>query len=143
MFPYSRRVMIVLIRSLYGVVSDGRVLGFSFHCRQQFERISRGSKHFVGSGFRPNCFSQCCVCRVSLTVSKPLDSCSPFHEAVVTSSAFPSHFLSLVLRAGISTGPYTQCGIRGPSEKAVVRWRCFPGRSVLLQMRRVLNPRKS
>ena len=25
-FPYSRRVKIVLIRSLYGVVSDGRVL---------------------------------------------------------------------------------------------------------------------
>ena len=27
MFPYSRTVMIVLRRSLYGVVSDGRVLG--------------------------------------------------------------------------------------------------------------------
>ena len=27
MFPYSGRVMIVLRRSLYGVVSDGRVLG--------------------------------------------------------------------------------------------------------------------
>ena len=27
MFPYSRRVMIVLRRSLYGVVCDGRVLG--------------------------------------------------------------------------------------------------------------------
>ena len=27
MFPYSRIVMIVLRRSLYGVVSDGRVLG--------------------------------------------------------------------------------------------------------------------
>ena len=29
MFPYSRRVMIVLRRSLYGVVSDRRVLGLS------------------------------------------------------------------------------------------------------------------
>ena len=27
MFPYSRRVMIVLRRSLYGVVSDGRFMG--------------------------------------------------------------------------------------------------------------------
>ena len=27
MFPHSRRVMIVLRRSLYGVVSEGRVLG--------------------------------------------------------------------------------------------------------------------
>ena len=30
MFPYSRRMMIVLRRSLYGVVSDGRVLGLFF-----------------------------------------------------------------------------------------------------------------
>ena len=29
MFPHSERVMIVLRRSLYGVVSDGRVLGLS------------------------------------------------------------------------------------------------------------------
>ena len=36
--PYSRRVMIVLRRSLYGVVSDGRVWTFSFHCRQQFSQ---------------------------------------------------------------------------------------------------------
>ena len=27
LFPFSRRTMIVLRRSLYGVVSDGRVLG--------------------------------------------------------------------------------------------------------------------
>ena len=36
MFPYTRRVMIVLRRSLFGVVSDGRVWAFLFHCRQQF-----------------------------------------------------------------------------------------------------------
>ena len=30
MFPSSRKVMIVLRRSLYGVVSDGRVLGLFF-----------------------------------------------------------------------------------------------------------------
>ena len=29
MFPYSRRVMIVLRRSLYVVVSEGRILGLS------------------------------------------------------------------------------------------------------------------
>ena len=59
-----------------------------------FDRIYPGSKHFVGSGFWPNCLSQCCVRRVSLTVPKHLDSCSPFNEAVVTSRAFPSHFVS-------------------------------------------------
>ena len=39
--------------------------------------------------------SQCCVGRVSLTVPKHLDSCSTFHKSVVTSRAFPSHFVSL------------------------------------------------
>ena len=94
MFPYSRRVMIVLRRSLYGVVSGGRVLGLFVPCRQQFDRISPGSKHFVGRGFWPNCLFQCCVRRVSLTVPKHLDSCSPFHKAIVNSRAFPSHFVS-------------------------------------------------
>ena len=93
-FPYPRIVMIVLRRSLYGVVSDGRVLGLSSIAASSFDRISPESKHFVGSGFWPNCLSQCCVRRVSLTVPKPLDSSSTFHKAVVTSRAFPSHFVS-------------------------------------------------
>ena len=59
-----------------------------------FDMISPGIKHFVGSWFWPNCLSQCCVRRVSLTVPKPLDSCSTFHKAVMTSRAFPSHFVS-------------------------------------------------
>ena len=42
----------------------------------RLDRISPGSKHFVGSGFWQNCLSQCCVRRVSLTVPKHLDSCS-------------------------------------------------------------------
>ena len=36
MFPYSRRVLIVLRRSLYGVVSDGRVLGLFIPLPSQF-----------------------------------------------------------------------------------------------------------
>ena len=72
MFPYSRRVMIGLRRSLYGVVSDGRVLGLRSIAASSFDKISPGSKHFIGSGFWPNCLSQCCVRRVSLTVPKLL-----------------------------------------------------------------------
>ena len=49
----------------------------------------------------------------------------------------------MVLRAGSSPGSYTQCGIGVPGENAAVRWRCFPGRSALLPMRRALIPRKS
>ena len=36
MFPYSRRVMIVLRRSLYGVVSDGLAFGLFVPLPQQF-----------------------------------------------------------------------------------------------------------
>ena len=67
---------------------------FSFHCHQQFDSIYTGSKHFVGSGCWPNCVSQCCVHRLSLTVPKHLDSCSTFHKADVTSRAFSSHPVS-------------------------------------------------
>ena len=95
MFPYSRRVMILLRWSLYGVVSDGRVLGnFRSIAACSFDMISPGSKHFVRSGFWPNCLSQCCVLRVSLTVPKHLESSSTFHKAVMTSRGFPSHFVS-------------------------------------------------
>ena len=43
----------------------------------------------------------------------------------------------------ILPSPLHQCGIGVPSEKAAVRWRCFPGRSALLPRRRALSPRKS
>ena len=85
----------MLGRSLYSVVSDGRVLGLLVPiAARSFDRITTGSKHFVGSGFWPNCLSQCCVRLVSLMLPKRLDSCSTFHQAVVNSRAFPSHFVS-------------------------------------------------
>ena len=78
-----------------GVVSDGHVRAFFVPLPpRSVDRIHPGSKHFVGSGSWPNFVSQCCVCRVSLTVPKHLDSCSTFHKAVVTSRAFRSHFVS-------------------------------------------------
>ena len=50
-FPYSRRVMLVLRRSQYGVVSDGRVLGLFVPLPPAVLTEFPGSKHFVGSGF--------------------------------------------------------------------------------------------
>ena len=94
MFPYSPRVMIVLDGPCMVLFLTDVFWGFSFHCHQQHDRISPGSKHFIRSGFRPNCVSQCCVRRVSFTVPKHLHSCSTFNNAVVTSRAFPSHFVS-------------------------------------------------
>ena len=142
MFPYSRRVMIVLDGPCTVLFLTDVFWAFSFHCRQQFGRISPGSKHFIGSGSWPNCLSQCCVHRISLMVPKHLDSCSTFHKAVVIQGLSP-HTLFLGSKGWILPRTLHRMWNRGPSEKAAVRWRCFPGRSALLPMRRALSPRKS
>ena len=94
MFHYSRRVMIVLRRSLYVVVSDGRVLGLFVPLPPAILMGFTNEANIALEAGWPNCLFQCCVRRVSLTVPKHLDSCSTFHKAVVTSRAFPSHFVS-------------------------------------------------
>ena len=143
MFPYSRRVMIRLRRPLRCCFIRSCFGAFRSIAASSFASISPGSKHFVGSGFWPNCLSQkCCVRRVSLRVPKHLDSCSTFHKAVVTSRAFPSHFF-LGSKGWILPRPLHPMWNRVQSEKAAVRWRCFPGRSALFPMRRALSPRKS
>ena len=94
MFPYSRRVMIVLRRCLYCAVSDGYVFGLFVPLPPVvLTGFHQGASISLEAGL-PNCLSQCCVRRVSLTVPKHLDSCSTFHKAVVTSRAFLSHFVS-------------------------------------------------
>ena len=94
MFPYSRRVMILLRRSLYGVVSNGRVLGLFIPLPPAVLTGFPQGASISWNRVCPNCLSQCCVRRVSLTVQKHIDSCSTFHKANVTSRAFPSHFVS-------------------------------------------------
>ena len=49
----------------------------------------------------------------------------------------------LVLSAGYFQGTFTQWGIRVTIENADVSWRCFPGRSSLIPIRRALCPRIS
>ena len=52
MFPYSRRLMIVLRRSLYGVVSDGRVLGLFVPLPPAvLTGISQGARISLEAGF--------------------------------------------------------------------------------------------
>ena len=93
-FPYSRRVMIVLRRSLYSVVSDGRDLGlFVPLLPAVLTGFPQGASISLEAGLG-RLLSQCCVRRVSLTVPKHLDSCSNVNKAVVTSRAFPPHFVS-------------------------------------------------
>ena len=143
MFPYSRRVMIVLRRSLYGVVSDGRVLGLLVPLLPAFlTGFPHGASISLEAGFGRIVFLSAVFIVFQLRYQStflPVPPSIGRHDF----KGFPLTLCFLVLRAGSSLGPYTQCGIGVPSEKAAVRWRCFPGCSALLTMRRALSPRKS
>ena len=78
MFPYSRRVMIVLRRPLHGVVSNGHVFGLFVPLPPAvlIGFIQEANNSF-GSGFWPNFVPQCYVHWVSLTVPKPLNPVPP------------------------------------------------------------------
>ena len=94
MFPHSQRVMIVLRRSLYGVVSDGRVLDlFVPLWPAVLTGFPQGSNIFL-ERVLADCLSQCCVRRISLTVPKQIDPCSIFRKADRTSRALSSHCVS-------------------------------------------------
>ena len=136
--------MIVLRRSLYGVVSDGRVLGLFVPLPPAvLTRFPQGANISLAASFGRIVFSKvlCLSCFTHATKA----SCFLFHlpSGRRDFKGFPLTLCFLVLRAGSSPGPYTQCGITVSSEKAAVRWRCFAGRSALLPMRRALSPRKS
>ena len=73
MFPYPRRVMKVLRRSLYGVVSDGRVLGLFVPLPPAVLTGFPMKQTLHWRQVWPNFVSQCCAHRVSLTVTKQPD----------------------------------------------------------------------
>ena len=113
MFPYSRRVMIVLRRSLCGVVSDVVFGPFRSIAASSFDRISPGSKHFVGSVFWPNCLSQCCVRRVSRTEPKPMIPVPPSIRPSCLQGLSP-HTLCLGSEGWIRPRPLHPMWNRGP-----------------------------
>ena len=81
-----------------------------------FDWVFPGNKHFIGSGYWPNCVSQCCVHRISLKVPKHLDSCSNFCKAGVIQGLI-SHTLFLGSKGWILPRPYTACGIGSPLKR--------------------------
>ena len=103
----------------YSVVSYGHVFAFSFHCHHQFERISPGSQHFVGSWFLQNFVSQCSVHRVSLTVPKHLYSCSTFNKGNVIEGLYP-YTLFLGSKCWILPRPIYTMWIRGSQMKRLM-----------------------
>ena len=143
MFPYSRRVMIMLRRSLYGVVYDGRVLGIYVPLPPAvltgFPQVATIS---LDAGFGRIVFLSAVFV---VFHSRYQSTLIPVPPSIGRREfkGFPLTLCFLVLRAGSSPGPYTQCGSGVPSEMAAVRWRCFPGRSALLPKTRALSARKS
>ena len=143
MFPYSRRVMIVLRRSLYGVVSDGRVLGLLVPLPPAvLTGFPQGANISLEAGFGRIVFLSAVFVVFHTRYQNTLIPVPPSKRPLCR-QGFILTFNFLDLCFGSSPGPYTQCGIGDPSEKAAVHWRCFPGGSALLPMRRVLCPRKS
>ena len=94
MFPYSRRMMIVLRRPLHRVVSDRNGLGIFVPLTPAvFMGFTHESNIALEAGW-PNFVSQCCADHVSLTVTKHFDFFSTFYKADLISRALSSHFVS-------------------------------------------------
>ena len=94
MFPYSRRMIIVLRRPLHSVDSDRNGLGIFVPLPPA---VLMGFTHEANIALEAglaNFVSQCSADPVSLTVTKHLDFCSTFYKANVTSRALSSHFVS-------------------------------------------------
>ena len=90
----------------------------------------------------PNFVSQCCADPVSLTVTKHLDFCSTFYKADVTSRTLSSH-LFLASKCWMLPRLIHPRGNLVPKGNSYDRWRCYPGRSSLIKIRRALSPRNS
>ena len=133
----------MLRRSLYGVVSDGRVLGLLVPLPPAvLTGFPQAASISLEAGFGRIVFLSAVFVVFHSRYQSTLIPVPPSIRRRDV-KGFPLTLCFLVLRAGSSTGPYNQCAIGVPSEKAAVCSRCFPGRSALLPMRRALSPQKS
>ena len=71
MFPYTQRVIIVLRRSPYGVVSEGQVFGLFVPLPPAVMIGFTQEGNISLEAAVGQIFSQCCVSRASLTVPTP------------------------------------------------------------------------
>ena len=124
---------------MYGVVSFGRVLGLFVPLPPAvLTGFPQGANIALEAGFGRIDFLSAVFVVFHSRYQSTLIPVPP-SKGRRDFKGFPLTLCFLVLRAGSSPGPYTQCGIEDPREKAAVRWRCFPGRSALLPMRRSLS----
>ena len=119
----------MLRRSLYGAVSDGHDLGLFVPLPPAvLTGFPQGANISLEAGFGRIAFLSAVFVVFHSRYQSPLLPVPPS----ISRREFRGFHLTLcffVLRAGSSPGPYTQCANGVPSEKAAVRWRCFPGRS--------------
>ena len=112
MFPYSRRMMLVLIRPLHSVVSHRNVLGIFIPLPPA---VLIGFTHEANialeAGLAKFCFSVLCWSCFTHG-NKHLDFCSTFYKADVTSRALSSSFFSwfYVLDASKAHSPNAEPG---------------------------------
>ena len=107
-----------------------------------FVRIYPGCKHFWEAAVGQICFLSAVFVVLHSRYQSTLIPV-PTSIRLCEVKGFILTLISLVLSAGFFPSPYTQRGSRVPSEKDDVSWRCFPGRSGLLVIRRVLSPQNS
>ena len=130
-FPYSRRVMIVIRRSLYGVVSDGRVLGLFVPLPPAvLTGFPQGTSISLEAGFGQIVFFSVVFVLFHSRYQSTLITVPPSIRPMWLQGLYP---LTLFLgsKGWILPMPLQPMWNGVPSEKAAVRWRCFPGRSSL------------
>ena len=143
MFPYSRRAMIVLRRSLYGVVSDGRVLGLFVSLPPAvLTGFPQGANFSLEAGFGGIVFLSTVFIVFHSRYQSTLISVPPSIRPLRSQVLYP-HTLLLGSTCWNIPRPIHTMWNQGPIENADVSWRCFNGCSGLLPIRRVLSPRKS
>ena len=113
----------MLRRSLYGVIFDGRVLGLSVPLPPAvLTGFPQGASISLEAGIGQIVFLSAVFV---VFHSRYQSTLIPVPPSIGRRDfkGFPLTLFFLVLRAGSSPGPHTQCGIGVPSEKAAVRWR--------------------
>ena len=143
MFPYSRRVMIVLRRSLYDVVSDGRVLGLFVPLPPAvLTGFPQGASISLEVGLGRIFFLSAVFVVFHSRYQSTLIPVPPSMRPTRLQGVSP-HTLFLGSKGWILPMTLHLMWNMGLQGKGCSPWSCFPGRSALSPMRSALSARKS
>ena len=127
MFPYSRRVILVLRRSLYGVVSDGRVLGLFVPLPPAiWTGFPQGPNTSLEAGFGRIVLLSAVFVEFHSPNQGTLIPVPPSISPIGLQGLYPAS-LFLGTKCSIPHRPIHPMRNRVPNEKSDVSWVCFPG----------------